>query len=68
MKNALGLRLNLNGKHVSNSGLDEENYVIVGTTTFVQRKDGNKPYIYASFWWYSHLYSYRIPSMDLKYE
>ncbi|GEM_PF-4368631 len=44
MKKALGLRLNLNGKHVSNSWLDEENYVIVGTTTFVQRKDSNKPY------------------------
>jgi len=44
MAKAHGFNLKVNGTHVSTVGIDKEHYAIVGSTTFVQRKDGSRSY------------------------
>lgn len=37
-----GLKISLNGDLISRAGLNKENYVVVGSTTFIHRKDGSE--------------------------
>lgn len=44
MDKKLGLKIQVNGRLVTNAGLDKDDYVLIGNINFVERKNGSKEF------------------------